>query len=474
YLGNGTFTQTGGIKSVSGDLKIGFTSVDSIGTYNLSNVGSLSTNYVLLGDDGTGIFNQTGGTHAVNRLTTGGIGTGVYNLSAGSLTADIEIISEYKNGTFNQTGGTHNAGSIRIGELGGHGIYNLSAGSLSIGSLTLGINWDVVGTFNQTGGTHTVGGLVLGDFGNGIGFYNLSGGSVTVIGDELIGDIGKGTFSQTGGTHVINGQLIIGDEYYKKTRNPTGVYKLIAGDLSTTNVIIGVAATTTSAVTGTGTFTQTGGTHIVSGTMTVATSLNPQGDDNFAFYNLNGGNLTAANIVVNSGGHFNFNGGTLSVGNFTGNLVNNGGTLAPGSSPGITNISGDYTQSVTGIFAVEIGGLLAGTEYDVLNISGIANLDGTLNVSLDDFGSGQFSPQLGDSFDVLLAQQLQGSFSTLLYAALDPGLKWQIEYLIDAIDTTDVVRLSVVAAVPLPTAFWLFSSGLLGLFGFIRKPRAIS
>jgi hypothetical protein len=162
--------------------------------------------------------------------------------------------------------------------------------------------------------------------------------------------------------------------------------------------------------------------------------------------------------------------GTLAVGQFTGNLVNNGGTLAPGNSPGTTNITGNYTQSAAGIFAVEIGGLLAGTEYDVLNVSGTTSLDGTLNVSLFDLGAGLFAPQAGDSFDILTAEILSGSFSSLSYAALlDPNLSWQIDYLTDAIGTTDVVRLSVVSAVPVPGAVWLFGSGLLGLMSLVRR-----
>ena len=48
-------------------------------------------------------------------------------------------------------------------------------------------------------------------------------------------------------------------------------------------------------------------------------------------------------------------------------------------------------------------------------------------------------------------------------------LAWNISYLIDAIDTTDIVRLSVVSAVPVPPAFWLFASGLVGLIGIAKK-----
>ena len=52
---------------------------------------------------------------------------------------------------------------------------------------------------------------------------------------------------------------------------------------------------------------------------------------------------------------------------------------------------------------IEIFGLNAGMEYDVLAISGTASLAGTLNVDLFDPGSGLFAPSLGDSFDILMA-----------------------------------------------------------------------
>ena len=76
----------------------------------------------------------------------------------------------------------------------------------------------------------------------------------------------------------------------------------------------------------------------------------------------------------------------------------------------------------------------------MLAISGTASLAGTLNVDLFDPGSGLFAPSLGDSFDILMADTLSGSFNSLLFAAPDGGLSWDIGYLTDAIGSTDVVR----------------------------------
>jgi hypothetical protein len=513
--GTGSFTQSGGTHTVSNALYLGG-STGGNGTYTLSSTGSLTVDHEYVGLVGTGSFTQSGGTHTVsNSLYLGVVGgsSGTYTLSGGTLNVTGNIVNGAGNGSFNLDGGTLNVtGSsidvdiFRVGNAAGsNGSYTLGSGKTltAVGEV---IGSSGTGSFTQSGGTHTVSSsLVLGNNSTGKGSYALSGTGSLTANTETIGSSGTGSFTQSGGTHTVGG-LYLGDSFF--TGTGTGSYSLSGtGSLSAANEIIGnnfgtgtftqsggthtvsnnlylgtgglfatgsgsydlsgngslTAGTEYIGYSGIGNFTQSGGTHTVSGTMTLAASLGGSGT-----YNLSGGKLRAANIAVNPGGAFNFNGGMLAVGHFIGNLTNNGGTLTPGDSPGVTNVTGDYTQSPTGIFAVEIGGLLAGTEHDVLNVSGTATLGGTLNVSLIDLGSGHFTPHLGDSFDILSADQLQGSFSSLTLAALDPSLRWDIGYLTDAIGTTDVVRLSV-DAVPVPPAVWLFGSGLLGLVGIARR-----
>ena len=146
------------------------------------------------------------------------------------------------------------------------------------------------------------------------------------------------------------------------------------------------------------------------------------------------------------------------------------GTLAPGHSPGTSDIVGNYTQLAGGVLELEIGGLLAGTSYDVLHVTGSAALDGHLRIDLIDLGAGRFGPRAGDTFDVVLAEDLRGAFSGLALPALGPGLLWQFDWLADEIGSIDVGRLRV-QAVPLPPVAWLLGSALVGLAVAGRRPR---
>jgi hypothetical protein len=47
-----------------------------------------------------------------------------------------------------------------------------------------------------------------------------------------------------------------------------------------------------------------------------------------------------------------------------------GGTVAPGSSPGILKVSGNYTMAAPAELAIEIGGETAGTQYDQVRVTG--------------------------------------------------------------------------------------------------------
>ena len=113
----------------------------------------------------------------------------------------------------------------------------------------------------------------------------------------------------------------------------------------------------------------------------------------------------------------------VGTGTISGNLTN-AGTVSPGNSPGIITVDGDYTQESDGVLEIELGGDVAGTGYDQLQVTDVATLAGTLDVSLYD----GFVPSNVDQFLALDAASLTGTFTTINLPTLSNGLVWQTEY----------------------------------------------
>ncbi|MDH5766430.1 MAG: hypothetical protein OEZ38_10490, partial [Gammaproteobacteria bacterium] len=179
-------------------------------------------------------------------------------------------------------------------------------------------------------------------------------------------------------------------------------------------------------------------------------------------------------IRVSEGSQAVFFGAVSGAGSYTGTgTVFFEGDLLPGNSPALVTMEGDMVLTETANTLIELGGLFRGDEYDAFDIGGSLTLGGTLDVDFFDLGSGLFDASLGDSFDLFTAEMLYGEFDLLTMAILGEGLGWQLDYLIDEIGSTDIVRLSVVSAVPVPAAVWLFSSGLLVLMHVGRKRKAL-
>src|SRR5260370_22023669 len=109
---------------------------------------------------------------------------------------------------------------------------------------------------------------------------------------------------------------------------------------------------------------------------------------------LNGGGIGSGTLLK-------INGGTLSgTGTIAGGVsITSGAALSPGFTTGIINITGSYTQSATGLYLANIGGLAVGTQYDQVNLTaaGTAAPGGTLNAS----HLGSFVPATGNGFPIL-------------------------------------------------------------------------
>lgn len=108
---------------------------------------------------------------------------------------------------------------------------------------------------------------------------------------------------------------------------------------------------------------------------------------------------------INIGGGFPSSSGILRVGEggilagggiINGSVLVDGGSLSPGFSPGILSINGDLNIASLGSLSIEIGGEIPGVDYDVLDVTGNIDIDGTIFVTLID----GYRPGRGDVFDL--------------------------------------------------------------------------
>jgi len=382
---SGVVHQSGGLFEVAGgsSLILGDDGETADGQYNLSGGDLLVEFNSIVADVGIGQFHQTGGTHTTTNLTLAVTSTaqglyelddGVMDASAGALTIGIEGTAIVR-----QAGGELHAMDIDMAALdGANGSYGFSGGTLNVANaITVGLGG--IGVFDQGGGQVNTTDVALGldradpAVDTGDGTYQLSAGSLNSTGTALVGGSGRGFFVHNGGDHMTTG-MVIADNATSQ-----GTYQLSGGVLD-----------------------------------------------------LGGGDITAGDGAPAATDFFDFSGGVLrNVGSIGFSLTNSGGAIQPGASAGTTVIDGDFTfTSAAAAYDAEIGGLIAGAEYDQIDVIGAATLDGILNVSLID----AFSPVLGDVFTILTADSLSGGFAEVNVPVLDSTLDWQINYLADAVE----------------------------------------
>ena len=434
--GDASFTQSGGSHTIyHGNIAV---SAGSTATYFL-HAGTLNNNEdLIVGRGGAGTFEQDGGSLTVKNILYVGpsinstTGTGTFNLRAGALTVfggaggqiGIEVASPVAGGaTFNQTGGSASTTYLHLGRGNAtSGTYNLSAGTLTSSfDQVAGFSGSPnTGTFNHTGGSNSVAGaLILGNL--GFGQYNLSGTSTLSIvtsfgvptsGELRVGVSSPGAFVQTGGSATVAASLKIG-----VNAAGSGTSTLSAGTVAIArSALVGVDGAGTLAVSG-GTFavngtgtnglflaynpSSTGNATLSGGLLSVASSEFIGARGKGTFTQSGGTHTVAARLVVSaspgtSTGTFNLQGGSLSAANLQ---VNAAGTFT--QTGGTLTITGPATNHATLSLLAGSAALnqLSGTGSTVIGSPSGASSTVTLNrlaqnaLTLDATGTLTITPQ---------------------------------------------------------------------------------
>ncbi len=252
----------------------------------------------------------------------------------------------------------------------------------------------------------------------------LSGGALDNTG--LVRGEGR---IDAGLTNLASGEVRIGPGQRLVFTNPElvnqGQINVVAGTLGLLNGITNDAA-----------INLTGGTADVYGNIGVGSTGR-----------ISVGNSTTATLFGNIAQNGTVNVAPDSHAIFFGNVTGSGsfpltgsieflGAVSPGNSAGAMSFGGEVSLSAR--LNIELAGAAPGTQYDRLLVAGPLSLGGALAISLIN----GFTPQAGNSFDILDWATVSGTFSSLSLPSLQSSLAWDTSQLY----TTGV--LAVVSALP--------------------------
>lgn len=409
-------------------------SIDSTGTVTVTGAGSTWDMIAALrvGEFGTGSLTVADGGSVSNlagRISSGrhSIGTVTVTGPGSTWNMDLLVVGEVGTGSLTVAdGGTVSNTNGRIAER----IDTGPSGFVSSGTVTVtgaGSSWI------NTGGLY-VGGKSTSAGGNG-DLNILDGGHVEVAGQLKIWNTGSviingGTLSvgstgtasitnldfQAGNFNLTNANLVVGvsglfgDELIINGQQTVNVTNLTTIESGADLIVLPGGAFSSGGLTNNGTavFIDT----------TIGGPINNPAGSNIDVV----GNVTFTGLVSGGGGIF---------GSGTADFQ---GGFSPGDSPAIVSIEGSANLADTNTLFIEIGGTTPGTDYDVLDIAGNADLGGLLRIEV----SSELS--LGDRFGVLNASSVTGVFDSVTWTGLTLAERLSVEYRADGVDL--VVRLN--------------------------------
>lgn len=406
----------------------------------------------------TGTFNKSSGIGTVTLYQIALNNSGTVNVNSGLL----ELNCDYKNPPQSNQSGTFNtaAGATLDFACGKH---NFNSGTVFTGSGLYRVNGGIGPSPNYGPLPVIINGIVLVNRGVTFDLYSGSlGGTQTLSGSGTIKWSGAtlggiitvaagSTLNWTGGTNAnacLSGTLNIPSGATLKVSNG-GINKQIRGGIL--NNAGNLIWNDTNSLYFVDTFDGSRNLFVNSGTMTIQSDIywwtdsfatstfnnrgtitKTAGNDNSqlgvgAFNNSGTINCNAGLIDLgaafkqtsgstnllggNIGGTLNISGGAVSgAGIIEGTVNNTGGIINAGNTGvGILVVTGDYTQGASGRLEMDLGGRTAGTQFDQLQVTGKATLNGTLKAN---FING-FVPKAGDAFRVLTHGTRAGAFATV-------------------------------------------------------------
>jgi fibronectin-binding autotransporter adhesin len=376
--GTGSLVQSGaGTLTLTGANTYTGSTTLSAGTLALGAANRLADTTALSVNSGA-TFNLAGFSETVGSLA----GAGNVTLGAGTLTAGGNNTSTTFSGVLSGTGGFTKSGTGTL-TLTGANTYT-GPTTISAGTLVAGVNANILAnitalsvsfgaTFDLAGFPEAVGSLA------GAGNVTLGAGTLTAGGNNTSTTF-SGVLSGTGGfTKVGTGTFTLtgANTYSGTTTISAGTLQIgSGGSLNGPVAITGTLSFTNPASqTLGGVLSGTGGLNVSAGSVTLGANNTFSGPATISGGKLlvTGSNTGGGSLTVGSGGTF---GGT---GSFSGPLVvNAGGAVAPGASPGILSV-GATTFAGAGTFSFEINNSVgtAGSQWDLLSISGALNITAT-------------------------------------------------------------------------------------------------
>lgn len=256
---------------------------------------------------------------------------------------------------------------------------------------------------NHVNGIVKFSGGVMGRYFDGKSIYNE--GTLQMSGTQTMLD---GDITNTAGATLIldsNAKIFPADGTLPQLNN-AGTIRKVAGSDATLNVD----------------WNNSGRVVVENGTLHICVPQGKGGKQTGGNTTLEGGTLSIEDPSgFSSVGTYELAGGTLDgIGTIRGNILNSGGHVAPGHSPGTVTINGNYTQTANGVLDMEVGGTDAGSSYDQVLVNGTANLDGTLN-----FVRWQnYVPRNGDVYTLLTFYSKMGKFAQFVDSSPVSGVTY--------------------------------------------------